>query len=277
MSFTKTYFLCPTSDFIHPPPAGPLSLGSILRSTSTPQYPLNRADVIAVPDTSISLIVETDWKKTVSTSQKVWPWCLCSVPAATTGTEAEVAHSNQTSNTFAFDTLTTLSFEPTQEYVQEAIKAAPAVRSWLKEPRQRFAPSCSLYLVTGMKLVKGAMINFSTSKNRAATGKFGVNVLTVPLTVGPKGHWNSAATEETKFSRESEFVFAFRLKRLKFGRNVKMEEYNKGAFLAVDDEEEEGNDASLSVLIEDVDGSEIKTAKTVPDVTENGMVYCVPN
>ncbi|KAI7971226.1 hypothetical protein EIK77_007042 [Talaromyces pinophilus] len=276
MSFTKTYFLCPTSDFINPPPTGPLCLGSIIRSPSTPQYPLNRANVIAVPDTAIFSIVETNWKKKVSTGEGLGLGVYAQFLQLATGTEVEVAHSNQISNTFAFDTLTTLAFEPTQEYVQEAIKAAPAVQSWLKEPKQRFAPSSSLYLVTGMKLVKGAMIKYSTSKNMTATGNLGINIPTLGMTVGPKGQWSSAVSDETEFNRESEFVFAFRLKRLKFGRNVKMDEYNKGAFLAVSDREEEGNDASLSVLVEEVDGSDINTARAVSDVTEHGMVYCVP-
>jgi hypothetical protein len=30
------------------------------------------------------------------------------------------------------------------------------------------------------------------------------------------------------------------------------------------------------VLVEDVDGADIKTAETVSDVTEDGNVYCVP-
>ncbi|KAF1737859.1 hypothetical protein CRV24_003487 [Beauveria bassiana] len=276
MSFTKTYFLCPTSEFIHPPPAGPLCLGSIIRSPSTPQYPLNRANVIAVPDTAILPVVETDWKKNVSTSGDIGLGVYAQFLQLATGTEAEVEHSKQTSNTFAFETLTTLAFEPTQEYVQEAIKAAPAVQSWLKEPKQRFSPFSSLYLVTGMKLVKGAMMKYSTSKNTTATGNLGFSIPAFGMTVGPKGHWSCAVSDETESNRESEFVFAIRLKRLKFGRNVKMEEYTQGAFLAVGDEEEESKDASLSVLVEDVDGSHIKTAKAVSDVTEDGMVYCVP-
>jgi hypothetical protein len=49
-------------------------------------------------------------------------------------------------------------------------------------------------------------------------------------TFGPKGHWTSTTDDATESKRESEFVFAFRLKKLKFGRRLKLEEYNKGAF-----------------------------------------------
>ncbi|OTA01335.1 hypothetical protein A9Z42_0016510 [Trichoderma parareesei] len=274
-TFTKTYFLCPTSDFIHPPPAGPLSLGSIVRSTSTPQYPLNRGSIVAVSDADPP-VVETDWKKTVSTQKGIGlgvysqflQLAICGAPL---GTEVNVEHTSKLANTFAFDKVTTYAFEPTQEYVQEAIQA-PAVQAWLREPRQRFAPVCSLYLVTGLKLVKGARIKYSTSHSEAVTGNIGIDVPSIGMSVGPKGHWSSSSDDETEMNHADEFVFAFRVKRLRFGRKLKLEDYHKGAFMAIGGESEDG----LSVLVEDVDGSEIETAKAVPDVTEHGRVYCVP-
>ncbi|KAH6608122.1 hypothetical protein Trco_004435 [Trichoderma cornu-damae] len=276
MSFTKTYFLCPTSDFIHPPPAGPLCLGSIIRSTSAPQYPLNRAKVVAVAD-AVPPVVETDWRKTVSTEKNVGLGVYAQFLQLATGglplgPEVNADRSRKTANAFAFDTVTTLAFEPTQEYVQEAVKA-PAVQTWLREPKQKFAPVVSLFLVTGMKLVKGARIKYSVSQSTAVTGNIGIDVPALGATFGPKGRWISAIDDETELHRESEFVFAFRVKRLKFGRRLKFEDYNKGAFMDVGGERGDGE----SVLVEDVDGSDIKTAKAVPDAAENGgVVYCVP-
>ncbi|KAH0522743.1 hypothetical protein TsFJ059_006541 [Trichoderma semiorbis] len=275
MAFTKTYFLCPTSDFIHPPPTGPLCLGSIIRSTSSPQYPLNRAKTVAVAD-AFPPVVDTDWKKTVSTEKGVGlgvyaQFLQLASGGLPVGPEVNVAHSNKTKSIFAFDTVTTLAFEPTQEYVQEAVKA-PTIQTWLREPKQKFAPSVSLYLVTGMKLVKGARIKYSASQSTKVSGNIGIDVPALATTFGPKGRWNTTNDDETEINRESEFVFAFRVKRLKFGRKLAVEEYNKGAFLAIGDEKDDG----ISVLVEDVDGSDIKTAIAVPDVTENGIVYCVP-
>ncbi|KAI0017821.1 hypothetical protein F4780DRAFT_753994 [Xylariomycetidae sp. FL0641] len=273
MSFTKTYFLCPTSDFIHPPPTGPLCLGSIIRSTSAPQYPLNRASVVAVSD-ALPPAVETDWKKTISTEKGLGLGVYAQFLQLATGgcgSEVNVEHSNETANTFAFDTVTTLAFEPTLEYVQEAVKA-PAVQTWLREPRQRFALVSKLFMVTGMKLVKGAKIQYSASQNTAVEGNLGIEVTALDTTLGPKGHWASTNDDATESKRESEFVFAFRVKRLKFGRRLKLEDYNKGAFMAVGGKE----DDNACVTIEDVDGADIETAEAVPDVTENGNVYCVP-
>ncbi|KAI0203572.1 hypothetical protein F4808DRAFT_24350 [Astrocystis sublimbata] len=275
MSFVKTYFLCPTSDFIHPPPAGPLCLGSIIRSTSTPQYPLNRGNEAAVADT-LPPVVETDWKKTVSTKTGFGLGVYAQFLQLATGglplgPEANIDHSNEAVNTFAFDSVTTLVFEPTQEYVEEAIKA-PAVQMWLREPKQRFAPVATLFLVTGIKLVKGARIRYSASKNTAVTGNFGIDMHALGTTIGPKGHWVSTDNDWTELNRESEFLFAFRVKKLKFGRRLKLEEYNKGAFLTIGGKREDDD----AVLVEDVDGSGIETAKKVSDATENSIVYCVP-
>lgn len=274
MSFTKTYFLCPTSDIIFPPPTGPLCLGSIIRSTSAPQYPLNQASVVPVGD-AFPPVVETDWKKTVSTEKGLGLGVYAQFLQLATGgmplgPEASVEHLNRKANTFAFDTITTLAFEPTQEYVEEAVKA-PAVQTWLREPRQKFALVSELFMVTGLKLVKGAKMKYSTSQSTTAKGNLGIDVPALGMSFGPKGHWATISEDETESNRESEFVFAFRVKRLKFGRRLKIEEYNKGAFMAVGGKKDDDD----CVLVEDVDGAAITAAEAVPDMTENGNVYCV--
>jgi hypothetical protein len=221
-------------------------------------------------------IVETDWKKTISTEKGLGLGVYAQFLQLATGglplgPEVEVEHSNKMKNTFAFDTMTTLSFEPTQEYVEQAVKA-PAVQAWLREPRQKFALVNTLFLVTGMKLVKGAKIKYSTSQSTAVKGNLGIDVTALGTTFGPKGHWTRAVEDAVESTREAEFVFAFRVKRLKFGRRTKLEEYSKGAFMAVGGKADEDE----CVLVEDVDGAGIETAEAVPDETENGNVYCVP-
>lgn len=271
MSFTKTYFLCPTSDFISPPPTGPLCLGSIILSTSAPQYPLNRASVVTVAD-SFPPVVETDWKRTISTETGLGLGVYAQfLHGLLLGLAVKVEHSNKTANAFAFDTVTTLAFEPTQEYVEEAVKA-PGVQAWLREPRQKFALVNELFIVTGMKLVKGARIKYSNSQSTTVKGSLGIDVTALSTSFGPKGHWTSTIDDATESNRDSEFVFGFRVKRLKFGRRLKLEEYNKGAFMTVDGKKDDDE----CVLVEDVDGADIRTAEVVPDVTENGNVYCVP-
>lgn len=224
-------------------------------------------------------VVETDWKKTVSTEKGLGLGAIgvyaqflqLATGGLPFGPEMNVERSNRRANTFAFDTVTTLAFEPAQEYVEEAVNA-PAVQAWLREPRQKFALVSELFVVTGMKLVKGAKIKYSTSQSTTVKGSLSIDVTTMGTSFGPKGHWTRTNDDATESNRESEFVFAFRVKRLKFGRRLKLEEYNKGAFMTVGGK----NDDDECVLVEDVDGADIKTAEAVPDVTENGIVYCVP-
>ncbi|KAF5662746.1 hypothetical protein FHETE_7852 [Fusarium heterosporum] len=274
MSFTKTYFLCPTSDIIHPSPTGALCLGSIIRSISAPQYPLNRGSVVPVTD-AFPPVEETDWKKTVSNekgqSLGVYAQFLqVATGGLALGPEMDVEHRSKAESTFAFNKLTTLAFEPTQAYVEEAVKA-PAVQTWLREPRQKFALVSELFLITGMKIVKGANIKYSNFHTTTVKGNLGVDVAALGTTFGPKGYWTSTNNETTESNRDHEFVFAFRVKRLKFGRRLKLQEFTKGAFMTVggkkDDEE--------CVLVEDVNGAEIKTAQHALDETDNSDVYCV--
>ena len=102
MAFAKTYFLCPPSDLIFPPPAGPLCLGAIIRSTSSPQVPLNRASVIPVLNESPP-VVETYWKKTVTHEIKFGFGLYAQflqLAIGGLGPEVDVEHSRQRVNTF---------------------------------------------------------------------------------------------------------------------------------------------------------------------------------
>ena len=275
MAFAKTYFLCPPTDLISPPPAGPLCLGTIIRSTSSPQISLNRASVIPVEDENPP-VVETDWKKTVTQGTKfgfgIYAQFL-QLAVRGLGPEVDVEHSSQRKSTFSFDTMTTLKFEPTPEYIHEAIRS-PYVQTYLNDHKQRFAPSVSLFLVTGMKIVKGANIKYSTSATGGIAANMGIasNALG-GMSVGPKGHWTSTLKDENEFKRGSEFVFAFRVKRLRFKKKVEAEDYNKGAFLSINDGK--ANDRTQHALVDDQDGSDIENANLVSDVTEDGPVYCV--
>lgn len=221
-------------------------------------------------------VVETNWKKTISneTGHGLGVYAqFLQLATGGLGPGMNVEHSSRTASTFAFDTVTTIAFEPTPDYVDEAARA-PAVQAYLREHNQRFAPAVSLFLVTGMKLVKGAKIKYSTSGNTGVAGNIGIDLTALGMSFGPKGHWTRTNSDETDFCRDSEFVFAFRVKRLSFGRKVKTEEYNKGAFLAIG-KERDGNEA-VPILVDDVDGSNIKNAKLILDVTEGNNDYVVP-
>ncbi|PON27915.1 hypothetical protein TGAM01_v203052 [Trichoderma gamsii] len=276
--FRKTYFLCPKSEFIPPPPEGPLFLGSIILSTSMPESSLNRETKIPLVN-ELPPIIETDWKKAVSVKKKV-EWgvylqFLANSGLLVLGPSLDADHLSKSKCTFAFDEVKTMSFEPTPEYVAEAMKA-PTVQQWLKEPKQRFSPVVSLYLITGMKLVKGANVKYSSSGTLGVTGRFGIDVPQYDISVGPRGRWTAPTYGDGMESNPtSDFVFAFRVKRIRITRKVKTENYTKGAFMAAGKEED--GDEIESISVDDVDGSGFENVTVVHDAAEDDDVYCVPS
>jgi hypothetical protein len=108
MPFTKTYFLCPTSDFL-PPLTGPLTLGAILTSTSSPQRPLKSDAIVHAADT-YPPIVETDWRKTISHETRLGGGIYARFLQLMIGVggEASIDQSQGYQDIFAFDTVTTL-------------------------------------------------------------------------------------------------------------------------------------------------------------------------
>lgn len=224
-------------------------------------------------------IIETDWKKAVSVEETVgggvYLQFLANSGLLVLGPSLDTDHLSKSRCTFAFDEVKTVSFEPTPEYVAEAMKA-PTVQHWLKEPKQRFSSVVSLYLITGMKIVKGATVKYSNSGTLGVTGIFGIDVPEFDISVGPKGRWTTPTYDDfTESNPTSDFVFAFRVKRIRITRKVKIEDYNKGAFMTT--EKEEDGDEIESISVDDVDGSSFENATVVHDAAEDDDVYCVPS
>lgn len=271
--FKKTYFLPPTLEFICPPPDGSLFLGSIICSVSKPELCLNKSNIVPMADSSTTA-VETNCLYTIAEDRKPRSRLRETfLQLAKEGSGVYIKHWSRQKYSFRCGTVTTISFEPTTQYVAEAVKA-PAVKAWLKEPKQRLAPVVSLYLVTGMKIAKDAKVKYSISTNttikehiRTTTG------LSLPeSSFGAKGSYVADCDDETQFKRESEFIFAFRVKKLTFkhGRDVKMEDFTKGACL----ESAEGENGSeiASILLDDADSSSVGNVSDEADVEADADV-----
>ena len=220
--------------------------------------------------------METNQKKTILTKKGLGLGIYAQFLQLATGRlplspKVNVKHLNKTANTFAFDTVTTLAFKPTQKYVEEAVKAL-AVQTQLREPRQKFIFVSELFIITGIKLIKGAKIKYLTLQSTTVKGNLGINVTALGRTFSPKGYQTSINNNTIESNHESEFIFTFRVKRLKFRRRLKLTEYNKGAFITVSGKK----DNNKYILVKDVDRANIKTTKTIPNITENGNIYYVP-
>jgi hypothetical protein len=263
----KTYFLCPLSEHFSPPPAGPLHLGSIICSVSEPQLSLNKSNIVPIANLN-PLTVETNWMKTITEDKKPRSDRRDTfLQLAKRGSGMYAKHTSREKVIFECGTVTTISFEPTPQYVAEAMKI-PAVKAWLREPKQRLAPIVSLYLVTGMKLAKSAKVKYSISVNttikahiRTSTGRSLTGLIT-----GAKGCYIRTYDDEMESEQDAEFAFAFRVKRLSFryGRDVKIEEFTEGACLR--DAEDDNGCEMESVSLDGADGSNAGNVSDDADV-----------
>lgn len=102
-----------------------------------------------------------------------------------------------------------------------------------------------VYIITGIKVVTG--VQASTLKSRTVGGSLDVNVdgtiLTagaVPIGGGPGVHGKVASKAGIEWKGSSDFVFAFRVSRVRVGKNTALvtreEDYSKGALLGDENE-----------------------------------------
>jgi hypothetical protein len=136
---------------------------------------------------------------------------------------------------YSFDRLETNQFFPKDNYIQKCVEADP-VRRYLDKARYRK----SVYVITGIKTVHGAKAK--SIKHRVIGGNLGVEVDgtllsggMVPVGGGPDTDVKVGKKISTNFEGGSDFVFAFRVKKVTVTRKTGVvkadEDYKKGAML----------------------------------------------
>ncbi|KAH7249104.1 uncharacterized protein BKA55DRAFT_513383 [Fusarium redolens] len=103
--------------------------------------------------------------------------------------------------------LDTYSIEPTDDYVKDSVKA---VATEAVKRRQR------LFMVTGVKIARGAVGSISSSRRvgGGARAGFGGESLGVPLDGGPQFTISRDVYDEETYGESSDFVFAYRIRRI---------------------------------------------------------------
>ncbi|KAF4960023.1 hypothetical protein FGADI_1297 [Fusarium gaditjirri] len=103
--------------------------------------------------------------------------------------------------------LDTYSIEPTDDYAKESVKA---VASEAAKRRQR------LFMVTGVKIARGAIGSISSSRRvgGGARAGFGGESFGVPFDGGPQFNISRDIYDEETYGESSDFVFAYRVRRI---------------------------------------------------------------
>ncbi|KAI7763870.1 hypothetical protein LZL87_006252 [Fusarium oxysporum] len=239
------YFYAPTWDY---PPEGPIKLGNVISSVKRPHIPL-----INSPPTEETGVFKSEKKKVQYTTEKLrsGKFSILTKFLSVLGFGVDFgAEADDISNEeiFMFETLETIEFIPTSEYLQNCAESKD-VRRWL----ERYGSSRPLYIITGLKSVTGATAN--TLKSRTVGGNLSVEVDgtilsggTVPLGGGPGIEGKACTSQCTKWEGGN-FVFAFRVSKVRVRKTgeVKSEDpYTKGAML--DSKEVERKRAGVEII-----------------------------
>lgn len=221
----KTFFLCPTWDY-HPD--GPIKLGNIILSPSAPTEALNCFDGAPLtPDALFPSTTKTGvtWSKEKLHSGRYGLW---NAFLTGLGVAANVSHDYSAEQLYVFDAIDTTEFIPTSEYLRRSM-ASPPVVSFLEKSRFRK----HLYMITALKIARGARVKSAHGWSLGAEIRVdpAYAISRAPVTLGPEIREKWKGGESSSFDSSSDFVFAFRLRKIVIHRNGKIthHEYTKRA------------------------------------------------
>jgi hypothetical protein len=224
----KTYFLAPNFDY---PPSSTISLGRIWTNPSDPGSCLNPDDALTLP--TIHHAWKGDWKNEKGTEHKgavgIWARFLQVVGI---DAEASVNWDRNDGGVYNFEKLETDFIDPSPAFVKDSA-LAPAVKLFIRQHDFKK----SVYMITGVKIARGADVALTRSREAGTHMKAGVNGTTAgaPVAVGPEVTVSSKNSETTSFGGSSDFVFAYRLREIYYEKGqIKHKEHNKGALHGID-------------------------------------------
>jgi hypothetical protein len=220
----------PAPNFHIPPPPGcPVALGQILVNPSDPLYTLNAGKVIAPLDCpAIDALPAKGFSATRSQLKendfKLWANLASLFPV---GAGGEATSTASVEDVFTIGRVETTFFVPSQAYLEQSVNI-PEVRRYLDGSRWRKP----LYIVTGIKIARGATITSSSSTG--SSGHIDAHVdgttTSIPVAAGLAGDTRRENRDSTSF-KSGGFLLAFELREIKYrkGKPTESKPYTKGA------------------------------------------------
>jgi hypothetical protein len=124
-------------------------------------------------------------------------------------------------------------FVPGDEFLRKAVDSQK-VTDYLEQVDYE-AP---VYVVTGIKTVRGASVTILKSKAQGWRAALGLDTTAVgaPVSIGPEAEHDSSATEYATFENSSHIVFAFQLMEMRCDEEkaISVTPYTTGALLGLD-------------------------------------------
>lgn len=276
----KTYFLAPTRETL---PSGPIFLGGIISSPRSPEISLNnkRSPLLSALEVSTSTVHDSTRTLSKGTKGKAGVWCEFIIDIGVGG-DAGITWDNTEVAEYKFEELVTKTIAPSLHEVRKLFED-DGVQQEIKNSRF----GSNLYLITGIKIARGAEVAISKVRSRGGNLHFGVDTtaLGVPIKVGPDLENERSRGQGLTEKIKHEFVFAYRLRELRYRRKQVegQKQYDKGDLMghgqdskeSDSEDDEEGGEPELTYLENaDVKGDvwELDPSKVMDDDGEEVRV-----
>ncbi|RSL50327.1 hypothetical protein CEP54_011988 [Fusarium duplospermum] len=205
----KTYILAPNQTST---PNDLIRLGHILDDiTDIKQFvPLNPNDI--VPIVKIRTDIKTGFTSSLQTLVSgefgVFVKILGFIGI---GAGASVCSGKDEQRILCCKSLETQTFSPDMAYIEKCLKLRD-VDNFMQGAKYK-AP---VYLVTGLKIGRGASFQCASSVSKGGTLEAGISVPGVPVEMGPMAGVHLAMVEGESWEGSTDFVVAFQVKRIRY-------------------------------------------------------------
>ncbi|EFX03633.1 hypothetical protein CMQ_561 [Grosmannia clavigera kw1407] len=201
-------------------PGRSLSLGQILIKPNEPDSPLLPDGPLPIPPTQIEYSfevgVEDFTASALDGSFGIWADIDLLPVRGDVGGHRKVEHTSA----WQFDKIECQIFTPHADYVTQAIQSEDVqshIRGFNLNLRKR------LYMVTGVRIARGAQKAESVSHETGAHVKVGVDAVEFggpPITAGIEPGLEKEGAERHSFQGASDFVYAYRLAEIYYGKRA---------------------------------------------------------
>lgn len=223
----KTYILAPNWTTA-PPPNGPIKLGHILDDL-TEFVPINRVNVVELPKTHLNPVdtktgFKTSRSKLLSGELGIFAKVMGLVGV---GAGAEIFYKKDENDVLSCKKLETMTFDPPASYINESMNLYDVKK--FMEGSMFEAP---VYMITGLKVGKGASLQSRSTKDKGFKMEGGVNPPGSPAQFGGKAGFGKKTTEGESWNGSTDFIVAFRVKKIWYDHgDLKNKSHNKNVVM----------------------------------------------
>jgi len=149
------------------------------------------------------------------------------------------------STTWKFDRIDSEIVVPRLQDVQNAVNREEVVA---QINRKMFDFRKRIYMITGVRIARGARLSQQTPRTYGIKARVSVDLAVqaaTPITLGPAGHISKTAANSYSFEGSSDFVYAYRVCEIHYGKDVHVRPYNKGETFGVDNAGDEIDDVDV--------------------------------